>query len=92
MTKAKTLKGWVVEVKTELGRREESLWELHIWTWRSHYHQSVKNGREGRVHNREPSWGSTAQRAAVIHTGCVFARNIRAAGTPELTRACFCVI
>lgn len=65
------LKGWVIGVNTELGKREESLWELHIWTWRSCYHQSVKNGREGRVHNREPSWGSTAQRAAINHVGGV---------------------
>lgn len=42
------LTGWVVGVNRELGRREESLWELHIWTWWSCYGQSVKNGREGK--------------------------------------------
>lgn len=90
-TKAKALKGWVMGINTEPGCREAALWGLHIWTW-SCYHQSVKNGRQGRVHNRKLSWSPGAQRAAVIHVGCVFARNIRAAGTPELTRACFCVV
>lgn len=49
---------------------------------------SQSRRREKEEYTIEPSWSSGHKEQLYPHW-CVFAKNIRAAGAPELTRACF---
>lgn len=61
--------------------------QLHIWIGGVVSHSRM-GGKESTQWNPP---GAQGTKSSFIHTGCVFAKNIRAAGAPELTRACFCV-